>query len=199
MRELCIDWRHLLDGLAGRLLCHRSEVDDVVQETLLAVWTHRLSYDPARPAWPWLAQILRHRCHDTWRRHRGRRKNEPLAVLPLIEAELVASSAPVPSEEVERNELIRLASARLADLPPTLREVVQLSIFEEMPEEEMAALLCVAKGTIKSRKHRGLRLLRKGPWKGPLDPPRASAAGRSPPALTRPPRASSSRIKKGAA
>lgn len=172
MRELCIDWRHLLEGLAGRLLCHRFEVDDVVQETLLAVWTHRLSYDPARPAWPWLAQILRRRCHDIWRKHRGRRKDEPLAVLPLVEAELVASPAPVPSEEVERDELVRLASACLADLPPTLREVVQLAILEEMSEEDMAALLCVAKGTIKSRKHRGLSLLRA---------------------------ASSSRIKKGAA
>src|SRR5512138_1164787 len=36
-----------------------------------------------------------------------------------------------------------------------------------------------------ARSARGSRLLSKGPWKGPLDPPRASAVGQSPPALTR--------------
>ena len=159
LRDLMFTWRHLLDSLAHQILGDRSAADDVVQEAFVLIWRKREQYDPARPAWPWIARIIRNLCHQRWRR-RYRTATAHLSDPAVNYASYLRPPQPTPLALSERAELLAIARLRISLLPPLLREVVQLSLFEEKTNAEIAALLGLAIGTVKSRKHRGLRRLR---------------------------------------
>ena len=160
LRSLATTLRYPLESLARRLLGDRGAAQDVVQESLVRIWRNRAQYDPDRPAWPWIAGIVRNTCHEHWRRNGGRRRSGPAHELPLEYAGYIQCPAPRPDAAVQRSELARLVRAHVAELPPTLREVVQLSFFEDMTHREIATLLGIPVGTVKSRKHRALQRIR---------------------------------------
>ncbi len=159
LRELMVEWRHVLESLACQIMGDRAAADDVVQETFLIIWNRRRQYDPRRPAWPWIARIVRNLCYMEWRRHRSRINERP-SDLSLEYAGYLYSRQHAPDVRSEREELLGLAVQRISQLPSRLREVVQLSIFEGKTEREIAELLGIAAGTVKSRKHRALKRLR---------------------------------------
>lgn len=74
-------WRALLMALQKRLTAYFSrrlsgdlaaEVDDLVQETLIAMHTRRVTYDPTQPFTAWTHAIARYKLIDFWRRRRRR-------------------------------------------------------------------------------------------------------------------------------
>ena len=160
LRCLMTSLRYPLESLALRLLGDRGTAQDAVQEALLRIWRHRAQYDPGRPAWPWIAGSVRNACHERWRRSGGRRKAGPVSELPLEYAAYVHCPAPAPDAALQKADLAARIRAHIAELPPTLREVVQLSFFEDMTHREIATLLGIPVGTVKSRKHRALQRIR---------------------------------------
>lgn len=160
LRDLMGRHRHRLEALARRMLGDDTAAEDVVQEAFVAVWHNRGRYAPGKAAWPWIARIVRNGCHQHWRRRGGRRKRGRTPNVSIELAEYVPAAQISPAAHAQQSELIRLARQSVESLPPTYREVVQLSVLGGMPDEAAADWLGIPLGTVKSRKHRALVALR---------------------------------------
>lgn len=138
--------------LARTVLPEPADADEAAQDGFLAAWRAADRYDPARPFRPWLMQIVLNAARDLARRQRTRHA-EPL------EPELVAGNAS-PERETERALLrTRLADA-LARLPERQRIAVTMFDAEGYAHAEIAALLGVPEGTVRSDVFHARRALR---------------------------------------
>jgi RNA polymerase sigma-70 factor (ECF subfamily) len=134
-----------------------SDVEDVLQETFLAVWKSAVAYQPRGTAGGWLWAIARRQAALLLRR-RGP------AALPLPDLETLPGSE-TGSEDPAQTALARadLDAAALAALGPPggpEHEVWRLLYVEDRTVAEVAKLTGVPEGTVKSRAHRARRLLR---------------------------------------
>lgn len=128
---------------------------DIVQQTLAACVQARDRVPAGLPFRAYLLGIARNMLlHDL--RRRGR-KPEPEA---LDEPALVGPSAQSPSRLVAAGDERRLLLRALRRLPFELQWLIELHYWEEMRQDEVAAVLAVPPGTIKSRLSRAKKLLR---------------------------------------
>ncbi len=133
--------------------------DDVVQEAFLQVHLSAASFDPSRRFKPWLFTIAANKARD-WLRSRSRRSEVPLdarvggdADGERSFADLLAGSELPAEQEVSGGERRRAVREVVEQLPDHLREVLVLAYFHRFPYQEMADVLGVPLGTIKSRLH----------------------------------------------
>ncbi len=153
-------YRRLLESLAGhvrRLVRHRLarlgqgdlEVEDIVQETLLAIHLKRHTWRPGEPVSPWVAAISRNKTIDVLRR-RGRRAELPLD--DMDDTALVASDIP---EEGTGQDLERVLGA----LDDRARRIVQLVSIEGHSSRAAAEKVGISEGALRVALHRSLKLL----------------------------------------
>ena len=126
------------------------DVEDVLQETFLAVWKNAGTYQPQGRPEAWLWVIARNQAALLLRR-RG-----PAAAGLMTDALLTADATESATVRAD------LAAAAAALGPPGCpeREVWRLLYEEDRPIAEVAELMGVPEGTVKSRAHRARRLLR---------------------------------------
>ena len=125
------------------------EVEDVVQETLIALHDKRHTWDPDRPVIPWLRAIARHKTLDAARRlGRGRRRHDARPVEDFAEV-LAAPAGTPPGARLD-------AEALVARLPERERGVVAALAFEGLGVAAVAARLSIAEGAVRVAFHRGL-------------------------------------------
>lgn len=128
--------------------------EDLAQETMVAVWRKATHYDPARAtASAWIFAIARNQRID---RIRKDRRVDRASYYEDIDAEEPERPDGVLAA-TERAELVRGALAALGE---EQRRVVQLSFFEERPHAEIAELLALPLGTVKSRIRLAMKRLR---------------------------------------
>jgi RNA polymerase sigma-70 factor (ECF subfamily) len=139
--------------IAHRLLGHKEDAEDVVQEAFLAALSNLDSFDQSRPFSPWFYRIVWTRGLNL-RKSRSRRRAEPLE---LVEP---ASSAPGPALEAERASLKAAVSGALDRLPERQRQVVQLFELDGLSGVEIAEMLGLSPGTVRWYLHQGRRALR---------------------------------------
>jgi RNA polymerase sigma-70 factor (ECF subfamily) len=129
-------------------------VDDVVQETFLAIWRGSARYRERGDVAGWLWQIGFRRLVDAIRGQRARDR-----LLRLL-AGRRRRTAPSAEEEllvgVEHGDL----AGALARLSPELRAVMQATVLDGLTTREAAALLGIPAGTVKTRAMRARRQLR---------------------------------------
>ena len=126
----------------------REDADDLLQETWVRVARSARSFDTARRFRSWIYGIATNLARDLFRRRMTRdRALRDLATRP--------AAAPR-TDSVDHGEL----RGRIAELPENMRAVLLLRYYEGMSEAEMAEVLNVPRGTIKSRLHASLRRLR---------------------------------------
>lgn len=124
------------------------DVEDVVQETLLALHLKRNTWDPSQPLGPWVRAIARHKLIDALRR-RGRRIQVPIeSVLDLLAIEEDNSG-------VDRHDAERL----VAGLRGRQREVVRAISLEGQSIREVAQRLQMKEVAVRVALHRGLKAL----------------------------------------
>ena len=132
--------------------------DEIVQETMVAVWRRAERYDPAKAGVStWIYTIARNLRID---RHR---RSHALDAALDADADLDAAPAEAaerPDERLHAAEREARVRAALAELSPEQAEVLQLSFFEEHPHAQIAARLGIPLGTAKSRVRRALLRLR---------------------------------------
>ena len=146
-------------GVAQSVLGDRDLAADAVQETFLRAWRAARRYDPSQDLAPWLFTIARRVSIDLWRSRRHVTGQPP---------DDDAVSAPPPDlESIWEAFHVRAA---VNNLPPAERQVVHLSHLCELSHIEIADLLGIPIGTVKSRSHRAHRRLARS-----LGPLRAEA------------------------
>jgi RNA polymerase sigma-70 factor (ECF subfamily) len=136
--------------LRRRLQQAPADVEDVLQETLLAIHNGRHTWDPSQPLTPWLYAIARYRLID---HARSRRRREDMN-LPLEDAgELLAAADHEPAQA--GHDLGRL----LQQLPDRHRLPIQLVKVEGLSVREAAIRTGMSESAIKVGVHRGLKAL----------------------------------------
>lgn len=146
--------------LRRRLQAWPDEVEDLVQETLLALHLQRGTWDAELPVSAWMLAIARHKLIDLWRR-RSRRQAELTSLDELGEAdEPVAEGS---EEGTSRRDLGVLLGA----IPAAQREAIVLTKIEGLSVAEAAERTGASVAAVKVQVHRGLKrlaeLVRKSP------------------------------------
>ena len=127
-----------------------SDVEDLVQDTLLAIHVQRGSYDPAFPVSAWMYAIARHRLIDRWRRH-GRRE----ALHDDMDVTDVTQIAAVEHDDHAGRDLAQL----MESLPEVQRTAIQLTKIEGLSVIEAAIQTSQSVSAVKVQVHRGLKRL----------------------------------------
>ncbi len=152
-------------------LCYRftgqgSEAQDLTQEVFLRVFRTIRTFRSTEGSFStWLARVTRNLLIDHYRRTRQDRVTDSIEdQLPVMEEEGAAASAR-PDHMIAGREASEILQATLQKLSPDLREAVILRDLQEMEYREIAQVLQIPEGTVKSRINRGraelARLLRK--------------------------------------
>jgi RNA polymerase sigma-70 factor, ECF subfamily len=138
-------------GLALRRIGDRGLAEDTVQEVFAAVWRSAASYDRARGSGgAWIYVIARNATVDAQRRrHAPTVANPPETV----------STAATPDEEAEASWNAWCVHRALETLPEHERSVIDLAYFSGLSQTEIADLLQVPLGTVKTRTRAGLARL----------------------------------------
>lgn len=127
-------------------------LDDVVQETLLAVHRARHTYDPARPFAPWFYAVAANRMIDVIRRERRVMTHELAGEVP----------EPVVDDTSRGDEVdVEAIHAAVAALPPRQREVIEALKFKEQSVREVAGQLHMSESAVKVTAHRGYQSLKR--------------------------------------
>jgi RNA polymerase sigma factor (sigma-70 family) len=144
-------------SLARRILTEETLAQDVVQEVFLSLWRNAERFDAGRgTVATYLLSMTHHRAVDVVRREenlrRWRTTDEGLEREPDPKARV--------EDEVELGERRAEVRAALAELPPAQREALLLAYFGGYTQREVAALVGVPLGTVKTRMAAGMRKLR---------------------------------------
>jgi RNA polymerase sigma-70 factor, ECF subfamily len=127
-------------------------IEDVVQETLLAIHRARHTYDPRRPFAPWFYAITSNRMIDVIRRERRVRAREIADIDP----------PDVPVWPATANEDLDVDAIRdaVAALPARQRDVVRALKFQDLSVRETASRMGMSESAVKVTAHRAYRMLK---------------------------------------
>ena len=155
-----------LYGYLRRYLGDGDLADDVFQNTFLQVFTKIRQYELGRPVRPWLYTIATNQAIDALRRA-GRhqaisldlaREETRSSDLPQLIG-FLESRGPSPLDHVQGEERRQLVRAGVERLPEFLRQVVILAYYQGLPYKEIADIMAIPVGTVKSRLHTALMRL----------------------------------------
>lgn len=145
LRQLATALRHYyrrrLGGSSG-------EVEDLVQETLIAVHTRRATYQPDMPFMAWAYAIARYKLIDLYRRQ-GRRKIAPLEAAEALFAQ-DDSDGWLAGRDLDRV---------LGEIDPKSAALIRQTHVEGLSAREAAERAGLSEGAVKVRVHRGLKAL----------------------------------------
>jgi RNA polymerase sigma-70 factor, ECF subfamily len=139
-------------SIAWRILEHREDAEDVVQDAFLRALERIGTLDAARPFRPWFYRIVVNQALN-FRRNRSMRATEP------IHGELAATTSS-PARDAENAALRGRLRNALDALPERQRTIVQLADLEGLNSAEIAEILEVSAGTVRWHLHQARHTLR---------------------------------------
>lgn len=147
-------WKPLY-ARARLILPARLDPEDVAGDVMLRLVEEAENYDPARPLYPWLAQVCVNLCLNRSRRYR------PLSWWRrLIRSEVAAA----PVSDLESREARDALQAAVRELSNKRREAMVLRHLFGIEEEEIAGLQGVSRGHARRLLLEGLREVQRGPF-----------------------------------
>jgi RNA polymerase sigma-70 factor (ECF subfamily) len=146
--------------VARAVLGNLEDADDAAQDGFLSALRHLGRYDPNRPFGPWLLRIVANAATDRLRRRRVRSAE---AIPPTLAARDAG-----PDREADKSALYAALRQGLATLPERQRVAVVLFDVEGYTHAEIAEVLGIPVGTVRSHVFHARRALRSAlePWKG---------------------------------
>ncbi|MBV9222159.1 MAG: sigma-70 family RNA polymerase sigma factor [Methylobacteriaceae bacterium] len=129
------------------------DIEDLVQNTLLALHSVRATYDPARPFLPWLMAIARNQIAEGARRHARRHAHE-------VTVECLPETSDPAAVNVEGGGAADLLIKSIRMLPPGQRHAIEMLKLREMSLREASAVSGTSIAALKVAVHRGLKTLR---------------------------------------
>ena len=132
-----------------------SDAEDLTQEVFMRVYKMLKSYNLQEGAFStWLMSVTRNLLVDHYRKHK--RESNDVALEEVFETvEANPSKYKSADDRIATDDKVALVRWGLSRLSPDLREAVMLRDCEEMRYDEIAAVLRVPEGTVKSRINRG--------------------------------------------
>ncbi len=155
-----------LHGYLRRYLGDSTLAEDVFQNTFLQLYLKSAQYEAGRPVRPWLYTIATHQAIDALRRNarhqvlsleQKREDNGDGELRSLLDT--LESRGPAPLDNVSAEELKERVRASVDRLPEFLRQVVFLAYYQGLKYREIADILDIPVGTVKSRLHAALNKL----------------------------------------
>lgn len=145
--------------VARAVLGNLEDADDAAQDGFLSALRHLGRYDPGRPFGPWLLRIVANAATDRLRRRRVRTAD---AIPPTL-----AARDPGPDREADKSALYTALRHGLSTLPERQRVAVVLFDVEGYTHAEIAEVLGIPVGTVRSHVFHARRALRSAlaPWK----------------------------------
>jgi RNA polymerase sigma-70 factor (ECF subfamily) len=153
-RTLLEDITPYIRALAARCFKQPSNVEDAVQDVLLAVHMVRHAYDPSRPFGPWLLAIANRRIID-----RLRRETRQTAREIALSAEHETFAEPATNLDAVMPYEAALGDA-IEKLPPDQRQAIKMLKLNEMSLKEAAAASGRSIAALKVATHRAMKRLR---------------------------------------
>ncbi|SDG55690.1 RNA polymerase, sigma subunit, ECF family [Bradyrhizobium sp. Rc2d] len=139
-------------AIALRIVGNAADAEDVVQDTMLKIWSHRGRWQHGRAKFStWLYRVISNRCIDLRRKPR----TENVETVPEV-----ADAQPGAVEIIERNELNDMLELAMQRLPEQQRIAVILSYHENMSNGEIAQVMDTTVAAVESLLKRGRQQLR---------------------------------------
>lgn len=162
-RFVALVFPHLrqLYRVAFRLTRNEQEAEDLVQDLLAGLLPRVTELEAVQSLGPWLAKVLYRRYVDLYRRRNVSPVDETLSIDseeggPLLD---MAGAQAAGMSEIARLDLQRALERALRGIPESWRELVLLHDVEGYTAVEVAEILSLELGTVKSRLHRARRKL----------------------------------------
>jgi len=158
-REIVNRYKNGLYMFLRQFLNRRDMVEDVFQETFLQLFTSRDSFDVSRPLRPWLFTIAANKARDALRKHQ---RTAAIPIGTIAESQdlsfndvlnTLTSDRTTPYEKLEKSETASQVGQIIANMPENLREILILAYFNKFSYKQMAQILSIPIGTVKSRLH----------------------------------------------
>lgn len=153
-----------LYGYLKRYLGDAALAEDVFQNTFLQVYLKSHQYEEGRPVRPWLYTIATHQAVDALRRNgrhqalsldqAGRQDQADSSLKELLLA--LKTRDPGPIEQAAAEEMREKVRASVDRLPELLRQTLALTYYQGLKYREVAEVLDIPVGTVKSRLHAAL-------------------------------------------
>ncbi len=153
-----------------QFLNRQDMVEDIFQETFLQLFTSRESFDSSRPLQPWLFTIAANKAKDALRKAQ---RIHAIPIGTISESQemsfddmlnTLSYDNTMPYEELEKGETSSRVSEVIANMPDNLRGILILAYFNKFSYKQMAQILCIPIGTVKSRLHAAVARFAKD-WK----------------------------------
>ena len=158
-REIVNRYKNGLYTFLRQFLNRQDLVEDVFQETFLQLFTSRDSFDTSRPLRPWLFTIAANKAKDALRKWQ---RTSAVPIGSIADSQdisfdemlnTITSDNTLPFEELEKNETSLRVAQIIAKMPENLREIIILAYFNKFSYKQMAEILSIPIGTVKSRLH----------------------------------------------
>ena len=158
-QELMTRYRDSVYAFLRRFLSRSDMVEDVFQETFLQLFVSRDTFDVSRPLRPWLFTIAANKAKDALRRMQRTEvtqlgnmfENEETSIDDVLNA--LDHDPHMPYDNLIRDERAESVKRTLARMPEKLREIILLAYFHKFSYAEIAGILGIPIGTVKSRLH----------------------------------------------
>jgi RNA polymerase sigma-70 factor, ECF subfamily len=171
--QRCIDgdsvaWAELVKAHHRRIysLCYRftgsaHDAEDLTQDVFIKVYGNLTTFDLSRGSFQtWLTTLARNLLVDHFRRTKQQRVTDSMDAgwdeseeLPM--ADRLAATGPTQHDRAAQKEIARMVQEALTKISPELREAVILRDLQDMDYKEIAQVLRIPEGTVKSRISRG--------------------------------------------
>jgi len=158
-REIVGRYKNSLYAFLKQFLNRHDLVEDVFQETFMQLFASRESFDTSRPLRPWLFTIAANKAKDALRKWQ-RTTAVPIGTMGDPQdlsfddmLNTVTSDTTMPEDELQRDETASRVGRIITDMPENLREILILAYFQKFSYKQMAEVLSIPIGTVKSRLH----------------------------------------------
>ena len=162
-------WQEIVQNYNRRIynICYRfsgssDDAADLTQEVFIKIYRTLSTFDGSRAAFmTWVTTVTRNLLVDHFRKGKYDRVTDSLDATPgnqedgLTIAEQLEDQRSSPEQRVQSQETQKMVQAALQKLSPELREAVILRDLQDMDYKEIAIVLKVPEGTVKSRINRG--------------------------------------------
>lgn len=142
--EIMLASEHRVALLAWRILGDAEEVKEATQETFLRVYRHLQGYDERQDFFGWLFRVAVNVCRDL-----GKKRRRRWIFAPFDAALSIASGARGPDEDLAARDEVALLTQAIDALPAKERLAVILREVQELPTDEVAAILGSTPATVR--------------------------------------------------